>query len=115
MVSSPEMKGDSWIRALLGLGFWIQGLRGMPWMAVTYFLKDGLKVDPSKIQLLQNSANLPMVAKPLYGILSDAVYIKGQHRIPYIAIGGIFLLPFCYNCLLRLFPSLYLFELEKIW
>lgn len=89
MVSSPEMKGDSWIRALLGLGFWIQGLRGMPWMAVTYFLKDGLKVDPSKIQLLQNSANLPMVAKPLYGILSDAVYIKGQHRIPYIAIGAL--------------------------
>ncbi|XP_044484252.1 probable folate-biopterin transporter 9, chloroplastic isoform X2 [Mangifera indica] len=28
-----------------------------------------------------------MVAKPLYGILSDALYIGGAHRIPYICIG----------------------------
>ncbi|KAG5567868.1 hypothetical protein RHGRI_003147 [Rhododendron griersonianum] len=49
--------------------------------------KDGLKVDPSTLQLLQNSANLPMVAKPIYGLLSDSVYITGQHRLPYIAIG----------------------------
>lgn len=55
---------------------------------MNFFLKDGLNVDPSTLQLLQNSANLPMVAKPLYGIVSDAVYVSGQHRIPYIAVGG---------------------------
>ncbi|WP_108258932.1 hypothetical protein [Mangrovicoccus ximenensis] len=38
------------------------------------------KRDSSTLQLLQNSANLPMVAKPLYGVVSDAVYIRGQHR-----------------------------------
>lgn len=58
-------------------------------MAVNFFLKDGLKVDPSTLQLLQNSANLPMVGKPFYGVISDAVYIGGQHRIPYIAIGAL--------------------------
>ncbi|KAL6972263.1 hypothetical protein U1Q18_031951 [Sarracenia purpurea var. burkii] len=57
-------------------------------MGVIFFLKDGLKVDPSTLQLLQNSANLPMVAKPIYGLLSDSVYIAGQHRIPYIAFGA---------------------------
>uniref|UniRef100_A0A6N2LUY7 Uncharacterized protein n=1 Tax=Salix viminalis TaxID=40686 RepID=A0A6N2LUY7_SALVM len=96
MVSSPpppppSSSGDkdpNPTRRILGLGFWIQGFRCLPWMAINFFLKDGLHVDPSTLQLLQNSANLPMVGKPLYGVISDAVYISGQHRIPYIAIGA---------------------------
>ncbi|KAK9289953.1 hypothetical protein L1049_008115 [Liquidambar formosana] len=83
MVSEEENP----IRKVLWLGFWVQGLRCFPWMGVNYFLKDGLKVDPSTLQVLLNSANLPMVGKPLYGVVSDAVYIGGQHRIPYLAIG----------------------------
>ncbi|KAL2478367.1 putative folate-biopterin transporter 7 [Forsythia ovata] len=74
-------------KVLLGIGFWVQGLRCFPWMGVNFFLKDGLRVDPSTLQILQNSTNLPMVAKPFYGILSDSFYIFGQHRIPYIALG----------------------------
>ncbi|XP_021282641.1 probable folate-biopterin transporter 7 isoform X2 [Herrania umbratica] len=74
------------VRSLLGVGYWVQGFRCFPWMAVNFFLKDSIKVDPSTLQILQNSANLPMVAKPLYGVVSDAVYISGQHRVPYIAI-----------------------------
>ncbi|XP_041009713.1 probable folate-biopterin transporter 7 [Juglans microcarpa x Juglans regia] len=87
MVSS-ESGDPNPVRKLLGLGFWVQGFRCFPWMAVNFFLKDGLNVDPSTLQLLQNSANLPMVAKPLYGLVSDAVYISDQHRIPYIAVGA---------------------------
>ncbi|KAE8664732.1 hypothetical protein F3Y22_tig00112738pilonHSYRG00193 [Hibiscus syriacus] len=74
--------------SLLGVGFWVQGFRGFPGMVVNFFLKDGVKVHPSTLQILQNSANLPMVGKPLYGVISDAVYISGQLRVPYIAIGG---------------------------
>ncbi|KAL8159094.1 hypothetical protein V2J09_000631, partial [Rumex salicifolius] len=76
------------IRSLLGLGYCIQGFRCFPWMIVNFFLKDSLQVDPSTLQMLQNTANLPMVGKSLYGIVSDAVYINGEHRIPYIAFGG---------------------------
>ncbi|KAK8651029.1 hypothetical protein V6N13_140647 [Hibiscus sabdariffa] len=76
------------IRSLLGVGYWVQGFRGFPWMVVNFFLKDSVKVDPSTLQILQNSANLPMVGKPLYGVVSDAIYISGQHRVPYIAIGA---------------------------
>ncbi|CAM8973528.1 unnamed protein product [Rhodiola kirilowii] len=76
-------------KKLLGLGFWVQGFRCFPWMAVNFFLKDGIMVDSSTLQLLQNSANLPMVGKPFYGVVSDAVYIRGQHRVPYIAIGAL--------------------------
>ncbi|XP_062119687.1 probable folate-biopterin transporter 7 [Humulus lupulus] len=75
-------------RRILGIGYWVQGFRCLPWMAVIFFLKDGVGVDPSTIQLLLSSANLPMVAKPLYGVLSDALYLSGQHRIPYIAFGA---------------------------
>lgn len=80
--------GGNKVKMLLGLGFWMQGFRCFPWMAVIFFLKDGLHVDPSTLQILQNSANLPMVAKPFYGLVSDSFYVFGQHRIPYIAFGG---------------------------
>lgn len=47
-----------------------------------------LNLHPSILQLVQNSGNLPMVAKPLYGILSDALYIGGARRVPYVSLGG---------------------------
>ena len=89
------------IRGFLGLGFCVQGFRCFPWTAIVFFLKDSLNASPSTLQLLQNSANLPMVGKPLYGVVSDAVYVGGQHRIPYIAVGGNpfsppFLIHFCF-------------------
>lgn len=85
---SSSTSTDRMRKLLLGLGFWVQGLRCFPWLGVNFFLKDGLRVDPSTLQILQSSANLPMVAKPFYGILSDSYFIFGQHRIPYVAIGG---------------------------
>ncbi|KAL8456374.1 hypothetical protein ACS0TY_034546 [Phlomoides rotata] len=75
-------------KLLLGIGFFVQGMRCFPWMGVDFFLKDGLRVEPSTLQILQISSNLPMVAKPFYGILSDSLYIFGQHRVPYIALGA---------------------------
>ncbi|XVF30580.1 hypothetical protein REPUB_Repub16aG0070600 [Reevesia pubescens] len=84
----PEKGKGNLIRSLLGFGFWVQGFRYFPWMAVNFFLKDSVKVDPSTLQFLQNSASLPLVGKPLYGVVSDAIYICGQNRLPYIAIGA---------------------------
>jgi folate/biopterin transporter len=75
-------------KLVLGIGFWVQGLRCLPWMGVIFYLKDGIRVDPATLQLLQNSATIPMLAKPFYGLLSDSYYIFGQHRLPYIALGA---------------------------
>ncbi|KAK8513927.1 hypothetical protein V6N12_037293 [Hibiscus sabdariffa] len=47
-----------------------------------------LNLNPSTLQLVQNFGNLPMVAKLLFEILLDALYIWGAHRVPYICIGG---------------------------
>ncbi|KAL2929452.1 putative folate-biopterin transporter 9 chloroplastic [Bienertia sinuspersici] len=72
---------------LCGLGYWVQGFRCFPWLALNFHMAQNLKFDPSTLQLVQYSGILPMVAKPLYGILSDALYIGSGHRIPYICIG----------------------------
>ena len=47
-----------------------------------------MQVDPGQMQFLMSTAALPMVAKPVYGIISDSVYIKGAHRVPYLIIAG---------------------------
>lgn len=73
---------------LCALGYYVNGFRGFPWLALNFHMAHGLNMHPSTLQLVQNSANLPMVAKPFYGILSDALYIGGAHRIPYVSIGG---------------------------
>jgi len=77
------------LKMVLGMGYWVQGFRIFPWWALNFYLKDNLRLDPGTMQFLQNTVNLPMVAKPIYGIFSDAVYIGGAHRLPYIFIGGL--------------------------
>ncbi|KAI3469881.1 hypothetical protein Pfo_026544 [Paulownia fortunei] len=79
--------GNQDMMVLCGLGYYVNGFRGFPWLALNFHMAHNLNMHPSTLQLVQNSGNLPMVAKPLYGILSDALYIGGAHRIPYISIG----------------------------
>lgn len=87
---SSSSSSSAWLmrRVVLGIGFWMQGMRCYPWMGVIFFLKDTLRLDPSSLQILQTSSTLPMVAKPFIGLLSDSFYICGHHRLPYIAVGG---------------------------
>lgn len=70
-----------------GVGYWVQGFRCFPWLALNFHLTRGLGLNPAALQLVQNAGNLPLVAKPLFGVLSDAVYIGRAHRLPYISIG----------------------------
>ncbi|KAK1308019.1 hypothetical protein QJS10_CPA09g01936 [Acorus calamus] len=79
--------GNMKVLGLCGFGYWVQGFRCFPWLALNFYMAHGLRLDPSSLQLVQHSANLPMVAKPLYGVLSDALYFGGAHRIPYISFG----------------------------
>ncbi|XP_072958837.1 probable folate-biopterin transporter 9, chloroplastic [Typha angustifolia] len=73
--------------ALCGFGYWVQGFRCFPWLALNFHLAHGLSLSSSTLQLMQSTGNLPMVAKPLFGVLSDAISIGGAHRLPYISIG----------------------------
>lgn len=80
--------GNEQMFVLCGFGYWVQGFRCFPWLALNFHMAHNLSLRPSTLQLVQHSGNLPMVAKPLYGLLSDTTYIGGAHRIPYISVGG---------------------------
>ncbi|XP_025804581.1 probable folate-biopterin transporter 9, chloroplastic [Panicum hallii] len=81
-----EMRRLWWV---CGVGYWVQGFRCFPWLALNFHLARGLSLSPVALQLVQNAGNLPLVAKPLFGVLSDAVYIGRAHRLPYISIGAL--------------------------
>ncbi|CAA2969744.1 probable folate-biopterin transporter 4 [Olea europaea subsp. europaea] len=77
---------------------WEQGFRSFVWTAVSYQLKDNLKLSPSASQFVTSVAFFPWSIKPLYGILSDCIPIRGRKRIPYLVLAT----------LLSLFPWLIL-------
>ncbi|KAI3685789.1 hypothetical protein L6452_35047 [Arctium lappa] len=71
---------------LVCLIYFTQGFRSFVWTAVSYQLKDRLKLSPSASQFVTSIAFFPWSIKPLYGILSDCIPIKGRKRIPYLVI-----------------------------
>ncbi|KAK4482504.1 hypothetical protein RD792_009663 [Penstemon davidsonii] len=79
--------GTQEMLVLCGVGYYVNGFRGFPWLALNFHMAHNLNMNPATLQLVQNFGNLPSVAKPLFGILSDAIYIGGAHRIPYISLG----------------------------
>jgi hypothetical protein len=104
-----EMRRVWWV---CGVGYWVQGFRCFPWLALNFHLARGLGLSPAALQLVQNAGTLPLVAKPLFGVLSDAVYVGRAHRLPYISIGGTQLSSrhfvadnFHSSCSLRLYSS----------
>ncbi|CAH9083532.1 unnamed protein product [Cuscuta europaea] len=71
---------------LVCLIYFTQGFRSFVWTAVSYQLKDGLKLSPSASQFVSSVAFFPWSVKPLYGIVSDCIPIKGRKRIPYLIL-----------------------------
>ncbi|XP_074348385.1 putative folate-biopterin transporter 4 [Apium graveolens] len=69
---------------LICLIYFNQGFRSFVWTAVSYQLKDRLKLSPSASQFVTSIAFFPWSIKPLYGILSDCIPIGGRRRIPYL-------------------------------
>ncbi|CAA0813958.1 Probable folate-biopterin transporter 4 [Striga hermonthica] len=83
---------------LVCLIYFTQGFRSFVWTAVSYQLKDRLKLSPSASQFVTSVAFFPWSIKPIYGIVSDCIPIRGRKRIPYLVIAT----------LLSLFPWLLL-------
>ncbi|KAF7815805.1 putative folate-biopterin transporter 4 [Senna tora] len=91
------MKWMNQLRAAFGASFlWLicliyftQGFRSFVWTAVSYHLKDKLNLSPSASQFVFSIAFFPWSIKPLYGILSDCIPIKGRKRMPYLVIATV--------------------------
>ncbi|KAH9624703.1 hypothetical protein KSS87_008113 [Heliosperma pusillum] len=67
----------------------MQGFRSFVWTAVSYHLKDSLQLSPSASQFVSSVAFFPWSIKPLYGILSDCIPIRGRRRTPYLIISTV--------------------------
>ncbi|KAK5772476.1 probable folate-biopterin transporter 4 [Gossypium arboreum] len=74
---------------LVCLIYFTQGFRSFVWTAVSYQLKDRLKLSPSASQFVFSVSFFPWSIKPIYGILSDCIPIKGKKRIPYLVISTV--------------------------
>ncbi|KAI3675597.1 hypothetical protein L1987_85187 [Smallanthus sonchifolius] len=70
--------------------YFTQGLRYFVWTAVSYQLKDILKLPDSDSQFVTSISFFPWSIKPIYGIISDCIPIKGRKRIPYLVIAAVF-------------------------
>ncbi|XP_072999565.1 probable folate-biopterin transporter 4 [Typha latifolia] len=75
-----------WIVSLI---YFTQGFRSFVWTAVSYQLKDILKLSPSASQFLVSVAYFPWSIKPIYGILSDCIPIRRRKRVPYLIIATV--------------------------
>ncbi|CAJ1964183.1 unnamed protein product [Sphenostylis stenocarpa] len=74
---------------LICLIYFTQGFRSFVWTSISYQLKDNLKLSPSASQFVFSVAFFPWSIKPLYGILSDCIPIKGRKRVPYLVIATV--------------------------
>ncbi|ONK66700.1 uncharacterized protein A4U43_C06F11060 [Asparagus officinalis] len=74
---------------LVILIYFTQGFRSFVWTAVSYQMKDMLKLSPSASQFVVSVAYFPWSIKPLYGILSDCIPIRRKKRKPYLVLATI--------------------------
>lgn len=70
------------------LVYFVQGILGLARLAVSFFLKDEIGINPAEVSALTGIAFLPWVVKPLYGFMSDGFPILGYRRRPYIILSG---------------------------
>ncbi len=69
--------------------YFIQGVLGLAQLAVNFFLKDNLDLNPSQVAALMGIITLPWIMKPLFGFITDGVPIGGYRRRPYLILSGV--------------------------
>ncbi|GFR44950.1 hypothetical protein Agub_g5992, partial [Astrephomene gubernaculifera] len=79
---SPELIAISMV-------YFVQGILGLSRLAVSYFFKDELHVEPAEVAFLTGLSSIPWMIKPLYGFISDSVPLFGYRRRSYLVLCGI--------------------------
>ncbi|XP_070027545.1 putative folate-biopterin transporter 3 [Nicotiana tabacum] len=66
-----------------------QGLStGLSKISTQYYMKDEQKLQPSEAQIYSGIIQLPWIVKPLWGLLTDTLPIRGYRRRPYFILAG---------------------------
>lgn len=64
----------------------VQGFNSFSALAINYFFKDNLKLEPAESQTLMTLMMFPWGVKPVYGIISDSLPFFGYHRKSYMIL-----------------------------
>ncbi|KAI4369639.1 hypothetical protein MLD38_018060 [Melastoma candidum] len=69
--------------------YFVQGVLGLSRLAVNFYLKDDLHLDPAETAVISGFSALPWLVKPLYGFISDSVPLFGYRRRSYLVLSGL--------------------------
>ncbi|XP_054807543.1 folate-biopterin transporter 1, chloroplastic [Prosopis cineraria] len=69
--------------------YFVQGVLGLARLAVNFYLKDDLHLDPAETAVITGFSALPWLIKPLYGFISDSVPLFGYRRRSYLVLSGL--------------------------
>ena len=68
-----------------------QGLGcGVTEVASNFYWKDVQKLQPSQAQFYDGMTWIPWIGKPIWGLLTDCVPVRGYRRRPYFILAGTF-------------------------
>lgn len=69
--------------------YFVQGVLGLSRLAVSFYLKDNLHLEPAETAVISGFSALPWLIKPLYGFISDSIPLFGYRRRSYLFLSGI--------------------------
>ncbi|KAL3505937.1 hypothetical protein ACH5RR_031319 [Cinchona calisaya] len=69
--------------------YFVQGVLGISRLAVSFYLKDDLHLDPAETAVISGFSSLPWLIKPLYGFISDSFPLFGYRRRSYLVLSGL--------------------------
>ncbi|KAF9622610.1 hypothetical protein IFM89_032509 [Coptis chinensis] len=69
--------------------YFVQGVLGLSRLAVSFYLKDDLHLDPAETAVVTGVSALPWLIKPLYGFISDSFPLFGYRRRSYLVLSGL--------------------------
>ncbi|KAL6548385.1 hypothetical protein OROGR_008806 [Orobanche gracilis] len=69
--------------------YFVQGVLGLSRLAVNFYLKDDLHLDPAETAIISGVSSLPWLVKPLYGFISDSFPLCGYRRRSYLVLSGL--------------------------
>ncbi|XP_020096119.1 folate-biopterin transporter 1, chloroplastic [Ananas comosus] len=69
--------------------YFVQGVLGLARLAVSFYLKDDLHLDPAETAVISGVSSLPWLVKPLYGFISDSIPLYGYRRRSYLILSGL--------------------------
>ncbi|KAI3827871.1 hypothetical protein L1987_01959 [Smallanthus sonchifolius] len=73
----------------ISMVYFVQGVLGLARLAVSFYFKDDLHLDPAETTVITGFSALPWLIKPLYGFISDSVPLFGYRRRSYLVLSGL--------------------------